>query len=634
MLASCCLLPPLRSAGQDDAAQRLPAGVSRSEYKVRSADGRNFTGARIEPPFWWTGMADPVVEVLIYDKGIGPGRPSLSYPGVQLRSVHRVANPNYLFLELEITASARPGVLEIRVDSEGRQRSYPYTLLERPAAGTGMQGLRTDDVIYLLMPDRFANGDPANDVAPGMQQREVDRGKMYFRHGGDLRGLEQRLDYLQDLGITAIWCTPVQENDQPYESYHGYAITDHYRIDPRLGTNEDYLRLVLACHRRGMKVVMDVIHNHVGDQHWFIRDLPDPDWIHQHDSFWQTNYRDQVFMDPYTSDYDRRQMAQGWFDRHMPDLNQRHPRLARYLVQNHLWWIAYSGIDAFRIDTYIYPDQDFMAAWARAIRAAYPAFGLFAETWVHGSPNQAWFTQHTRMRRADDNAMPAVTDFQLYYAICEALTREQGWTEGLSRLYLTLGHDFLYEDPSRNVTFLDNHDLSRFYSIVGEDTRKLETGLTWLFTVRGIPMIYYGTEIGMKNFSDPDGKVREDFPGGWPGDAADKFTRAGRTAEENRIYDHVQKLIRLRKTIPALSSGRTRHFIPFDGTYVYFRYDDRDTVMVAVNVRDRDMELDLARFAEMLPAGRSCTDLLTGKALPGQRRISIPAATALVLRWH
>lgn len=596
--------------------QRFPEGVSKASYKLRQADGSNFQGARIEPPNWWIGMAESTLEIMIYDQDIQGSKVSFSYPGVSLMETYEVENPNYLFLKLNISPSSKPGTLQITLTRGQDVRTYPYDLLARPQHHElAYKGLNGNDIMYLLMPDRFANGDSDNDEIEGMQQMGIDRSLMYFRHGGDLQGIINHLDYLTDLGVTALWINPVQENNQPYDSYHGYAITDHYNIDPRFGDNELYKTLVDSCHSRGIKVVMDIIHNHVGDQHFFINDLPDYDWIHQHDTFWKTTYRDQVLMDPYASEYDKNQMSNGWFDDHMPDLNQKHPRLATYLTQNNLWWVEFSGLNAYRIDTYAYPDQAYMADWGKSMQTHFPHLTLFAETWVHGSPNQAWFTADNQMRGNGNSHMPAVTDFQLYYAINEALSEEQGWTEGIARMYTTLSHDFLYEDPYRNVTFLDNHDLDRFFSRAGENKEKFKTGLNWLLTLRGVPMIYYGTEIQMKNFSHPDGLVREDFPGGWSDDPVSKFTKDGRSSSEQEAYAHIQKLIALRKQYQSLGSGKFTQYVPDEGRYIYFRYDNQDTIMVIANTHDRKTQVSTHRLGQFIDTNTTFVNLLNDREI-------------------
>lgn len=618
----------------DDPAQKLPLGMELSNHGLIPATGGKVDQVRVEPPFWWVGMHHPSVEVLIYDQGIRDFEPEVKYPGVVVRKVTRLQNPNYLFVELEIGPGTQPGKFDFLCKKGASVKKYPYEIKARNQASDRVQGLHSADFIYLLMPDRFANGDPSNDSVEGMTLEGVNRDKMYFRHGGDLRGVINKLDYLKSLGITAIWLNPVLENNQPYESYHGYAITDHYHIDRRFGSNETYLELVEKAHQKGIKIIMDIVPNHVGDQHYQFRDLPDATWIHQFPEYTRTNYRAPVLMDPYAAEKDRATMSDGWFDHHMPDLNQQHPQVANYLTQSYLWWIEYSGHDAYRIDTYAYPDQGYMAGLGKRLEEEYPGFFFFGETWVHGPAVQAQFTEDNHLREGYNSHLPGVTDFQLYYAISEALTRKQGWTEGAARIYYTLAQDFLYEDPFRNVTFLDNHDLSRFFSVIGEDVRKFKSALAFLLTTRGIPMIYYGTEIGMKNFTDPDGKVREDFPGGWEGDAVNKFLSSGRTDQEQEIWEYIQKLAQYRLQTPALQDGRLTQFVPVDGIYVYFRHDTQKTIMVVMNTHEKEAVVDTARFQERMAGFTSAKEVVTGGIITDLGQILVPGYTAWVLEMR
>lgn len=581
--------------------QKLPNGVSESEHRFIPASGGEVDISRVEPPFWWIGMQNPQLQVLIYDQNIREFEVSLDYPGIRLLKVNRVQNPNYLFLDLEIGPGTQAGTFPIILQKDDVSHTYSYELKNRSMQIDEQQGLSPADFIYLLMPDRFANGDSENDTIPGMTQTGVNRKKVLFRHGGDLIGIMQHLDYLEDLGVTAIWINPVLENDQPYESYHGYAITDFYQIDPRLGTNEQYLQLVKMCHVRGIKVVMDIIHNHVGDQHWFIKDLPDENWIHQFDAFTKSSYRAPTLMDPYASNYDKNIMSNGWFDHHMPDLNQKHPLLATYLIQNNIWWAEYAGHDAYRIDTYAYPDQDFMATWGKRMQEEYPRFNFFGETWVHGAAVQAQFTQNNQLRKGYNSYLPAVTDFQMYYAVTEALSRTQGWTEGASRIYYTLAKDFLYETPFNNILFLDNHDLSRFYTLVGENNNKFRSGIAFLLTMRGTPMMYYGTEILMTGSGGAFGEAgRADFPGGWQEDTLNKFKPEGRNPKEEAALDYVKRLANYRKKTSALQDGAMVQFVPENGIYVYFRFDQHKTIMVIMNTNNEPVTVDTQRYEERM----------------------------------
>lgn len=553
--------------------------------------------SRIDPPHWWVGLGDSPLQLLIYGSGIADWTPELNYPGAMLLRAQRTSNPDYLFVDIALSDTVQAGTMQLHFSRDKKRLSQSYELKAR--SGWQPAGLQPSDLMYLIMPDRFANGNPDNDIVAGTRDQSLDRSNDYLRHGGDLAGITARLDYLKDLGISAIWLNPVLENDQPEASYHGYAATDLFRIDPRLGTHQDYLDFTKACRQRGIKVVMDVIHNHWGDAHPLYTNLVSENWVHRWPEFTRTTFKDFTLMDPYASQADRKLMTDGWFDTHMPDLNQQDPLLARYLIQSNLWWIEEAGTDAFRMDTWAYSDPEFLEQWSSAIRRAYPSLGLFAETWVHGGVVQAYYHGSTILDKDFQPDMPGLTDFQLYYAINEALTKPMGWTDGVSRLYLTLAKDFVYRDPNLNVVFLDNHDLSRFYGVVQRNPQRFRAGIDWLLTVRGIPMLYYGTEILMGELADEHGgSVRKDFPGGWPGDSVDKFTREGRTAEENAAFDYVRGMARWRAQNPVLHSGKTTQFVPVDGLYAYFRYDDEKTVMVLMNCSAGQKSVETGRFAE------------------------------------
>lgn len=590
---------------------------------------------RMEPPNWWTGMRHNRVEILLHRPGLQAFEVRLGRTrGVALERVVRGDSPNYLFITLNIAPKAPaqtvPIVLTHR-DSAGVRFTAEFPILARNGEPKA-QGLTPRDVIYLIMPDRFANGDPSNDNVPGMLDI-LARDSLLGRHGGDLKGILDRLDYLQDLGITALWLNPELENDQPEASYHGYAITDLYRIDRRLGTNELYRQLVRTCHQRGLKVVRDVVPNHIGHHHYWMRDLPMRDWVNTWPTMTQTNYRATTLLDPYASEYDRKRFTDGWFVPSMPDLNQRNPHVANYLIQQAIWWVEYAGIDAFRIDTYTYPDQAFMSRFCSALRAEYPPLFLFGEIWDHGVIPQGFFADNQPMRRANfDSNLPGVLDFQLCFALHEALTREQTWTEGVARLYYTLVKDYFYEDPMRNVVFVDNHDFTRFFSTVGEDLNRWKCGIAWLLTTRGIPQIYYGTEILSTGFEAPShGNIRKDFPGGWPGDPVNKFTAEGRTPQENEAFNFLRTLLHYRYRTPALYAGQLMHFVPERGVYAYFRYDDAKTVMVVLNTSPEERTLDLQRFAERLRGFRTGRNVLSGQTVPLDKTLTVSAFTPLVL---
>jgi len=591
---------------------------------------------RIEPMFWWVGMHNPKLQLLVHGEQISALTVQVNYPGVKLIKVHQVENPNYLFLDLEIAADAKAGKFPISFLQQGKKKlQYQYELKNKDQSASRIQGVSNKDLIYLLMPDRFANGDTKNDVVKGLQETKLNRDSMYYRHGGDIQGVINHLDYLKELGVTAIWMTPEIENDMPLASYHGYAATDHYKIDARYGSNSLFKSYVDQVHAKGLKVVKDIVHNHIGTGHYLFKDMPMKDWVNQWPQYTQTSYRDQPVMDIYTSTADKKRMLDGWFVPSMPDLNQRNPFVQNYLTQNHIWWVEYAGIDGLRLDTYPYSDPVYMADWAQKIKAEFPTLGIFGETLVNSVASQAFFTGGNTVNGGFDTHLPGITDAVIKDAIYEALNGKSGWTDGIFRLYATLAQDFLYKDASKNVIFMDNHDMSRFYSMVNEDFNKYKAGLTLLLTIRGIPQVYYGTEILMKNYSNPDGLVRSDFPGGWKGDKSNKFTAAGRTALENEAHTYFSKLANFRKTSDALQTGKMMQYVPEDGIYVYFRYSDASqpakSVMVVVNTENKEKQLNTTRFSERVGNAVTADNVITGEKLNQIRTIVVPAKGTLVL---
>ncbi|MBC7615397.1 MAG: glycoside hydrolase family 13 protein [Pedobacter sp.] len=584
---------------------------------------------RIEPMFWFTGMKQPKLQLLVHGANIASTTVLLIYPGVKLVKVNKVDNPNYLFLDVEISSTAKAGKFPIEFNQNGKKLIYTYELKQKDKSLNLHQGVDNSDLIYLIMPDRFSNGDKHNDVIEGMQEMALNRDSMYYRHGGDIQGIINHLDYLKDLGITTLWLNPVLENDQPKTSYHGYANTENYKIDRRFGTNEDYKKLVIESHKRGMKVIKDLVHNHIGTEHFTIKDMPMKDWVNQWPKFTKTTYREQVHMDPYVAKADKELMENGWFDKHMPDMNHHNSYVKNYITQSHIWWVEYAGLDGFRLDTYAYNDQKYMAEWAKEITAEYPKITFFGETWVHGVPNQAYFTTGNKINQGFDTKLQGVTDFQALWGINEALNGKFGWMDGVVKLYNTFANDFLYEDPTRNVVFLDNHDLSRFYSVVGEDFNKYKSGLAWLLTTRGIPQLYYGTEILMKNFASPDGLVRSDFPGGWEEDKKNKFTAQGRTNKENEAFNYLKTIANYRKNNPVLQTGKMMQFIPEDGIYVYFRYNNTKTVMVIMNSNTTEKSISTDRYQERILTAKSGLDIVSNQLLV-LKTIIIPAQTTLI----
>ena len=443
------------------------------------------------------------------------------------------------------------------------------------------------------MPDRFSNGDISNDKIAGLKDQSLNRDSMYHRHGGDLQGVINHLDYLKDLGVTTVWMTPVLLNDMPNRTEHGYAITNHYKVDPRIGGNEMYKKLSDAIHLKGMKLIQDAVYNHVGSQHFTVLDKPMKNWLHEWPNFTQTTYKDQVLFDPYAAASQTKKMSDGWFVKDMPDLNQQNPFVANYLIQNALWSVEEFDVDGWRIDTYIYNDLPFMNKCNKALTDEYPAITMFGETWVHGVVNQSYFCENNIEAKFKSN-LPNTTDFQmLFYGIQPALNEKPSWTDGVTKLYNTAAQDIMYKNPMGEVIFLGNHDISRFFSVVNENIAKYKMALGWLLTYRGIPQLYYGDEILMKGNSNPDGLVRSDFLGGWANDNMNKFTEQGRTDSENIVFNYVKTLANFRKQSTVLKTGKMMQYLPENDVYTYFRYDDKETIICVMNVGDAEREIDV-----------------------------------------
>ncbi|GAB2807445.1 alpha-amylase family glycosyl hydrolase [Ferruginibacter profundus] len=570
------------------------------------------------PTNWWTGMKMNKVQVMVHGDKIADHFPMIKMgpkgtklaTGVNLMAINRVENPNYIFLDIAIDATAKPCkfnfpfVKDITLEYELKPRR------KNPGKDFA-QGVTSKDFIYLILPDRFSNGDESNDRFAGMRDQSLRRDTVFNRHGGDLKGIQNHLDYLEQLGVTTIWLNPVLENDMPDRTEHGYAFTDHYTIDRRLGGEKAYQELIDATHAKGMKIIQDAVYNHVGLYHITVQDQPMKDWLHQWNTYTNTTYKDQVLFDPYASKKDFRQMADGWFTKQMPDLNQSNPYVANFLIEHAIWTVENFGIDGWRIDTYAYNDLEFMNRCNKALMDEYPQLTMFGETWVHGVPNQSYFVQNNYNIPFKSN-LQASTDFQTLWGITDAMTKDFGWTDGVNNLYTTLAQDFVYKDPTRNVVFLDNHDMARFYSVVGENLDKYKSSLSWLLTCRGIPQTYYGDELATTGTTSPnDGYVRLDFPGGWKADAVNKFTIAGRTQTDQAIYQHLATLANFRKTSSALTTGKMMQYVPEDGVYVYFRYDNKQTVMIVMNTGKTDKKISFEKYTERTNGFTKYKDVLT-----------------------
>lgn len=568
----------------------------------------------IYPSHWWVGMKSGSLQLMLHQEGIGQfSQVSTAYPGVTVKKVRCPENRNYLFIDIEIAPQTRPGNLAFTLSgASGSTKSVAvqYQLKAR-SAGNGksrVQGVQATDLVYLMMPDRFSNGDVTNDVVRSYRDTGLERSNKFSRHGGDFVGITNHLDYFKELGVTTLWLTPVIENDMPrlhewgntVAGYHGYWFTNHYAIDKRYGGNEGYKKFCETLHQNGMKVIQDAVYNHVGSHHFFHLDPPTSDWFNSSQGRSAPNHREEVFFDPYAAAADKRNMLDGWFTQDLPDLNQRNPYLSTFLIQHAVWCTEEFGIDGWRVDTYKYCEEPFLNAVNTALKREFPAVTVFGESWVNTPVANAYFTDGNIKAPFQHNA-EGVLDFQACFGMLAAINEQPGWTNGVGKLYMTLAQDVLYGNPMNNCIFLDNHDMDRAFSVFDEDPRKLKMALNWLLTLRGIPQLYYGTEVLMKNKkTTSDALVREDFPGGFPGDdpAKNLFSVAGRNALQQDMFTHVSRLGQFRKSSSALGSGKMMQFIPRDGVYTYFRYDSKQTVLVIANTGTKTHQPDWNRLQE------------------------------------
>ncbi len=584
----------------------------------------------IEPPNWWTGMIHNEVQVMVHGEKIAELRPQVNYQGVTLTQITSSENPNYQFLTLSIAEDAEAG--EVQIDwykLEEKVLTHQYPLLERETIP--IDGFSAADAIYLITPDRFVNGNPQNDDVAGMRE-PANRAFKGGRHGGDIAGIHQSLDYIQSMGFTAIWLNPLLENDMAEYSYHGYSTTDFYRVDPRFGSNEEYRALADEARSKGLKLIMDMIVNHCGSFHWWMEDLPADDWLNQWENYTETNHRKTALQDPYVSQADKKAFTDGWFVPTMPDLNQRNPLLATYLIQNSIWWVEYLKLSGIRMDTYPYPDMHFMADWAAAMMKEYPTLIIVGEEWSLNPAIVAYWQKGKINPNGYTSELKSVMDFPGQRAMAEALADEESWDKGLIKLYDMIAQDFLYADPMNLVTFPDNHDMPRFFAQVGEDLDLFKMGVAFVLTMRGIPQVYYGTEVLMSSPTHrDDGIIRSDFPGGWEGDAVNTFTGKGLTADQKKAKAYIQQLLSWRKTATVFHTGKLMHFIPENGVYVYFRYNESEKVMVILNKNEGETELKLARFSEMLMGKKEGKDVVTGKTHLLQNSLTVTGKTTTIL---
>ena len=602
---------------------------------VLQAGAKSQKSVSVQPASWWSGMKNPSLQLLVYGDGVGRCQASLTSQGIRVDSIVRPANPNYLIIYVN-TAGAAPQKFNVVLSGNGRTTKIPYELRRRDGE-TKAQGFDASDVLYLLMPDRFVNGDPKNDVVKGLLENSSSQAPD-ARHGGDLAGMIKALPYLDSMGVTAVWPTPLLVNDMPGTSYHGYAITDYYQIDPRYGSNELYRQFVAEAHRRGMKVVQDMVFNHCGDHNFLFTDKPDSTWFNYRSEYVQTHYKISSVNDPYASAEDKTNAQDGWFVASMPDLNQRNPHVMRYLIQNSIWWIEYAGIDGIRQDTYPYADRRAMAQWCREVMAEYPRFNIVGETWLSTNTGVSYWQKDSPVATADCNSeLPTVMDFPLMNLLCSALDEETNdWDKGLARIYEYLCQDRVYANTNNLLTFLDNHDTDRFAPVASRASQRnrYEQALTLLLTLRGIPQLYYGDELAMSaNKSRGDGVLRQNFPGGFPGDSVNALTGENLTPLMQKTLSFARRMLNWRKGNDVIAKGSFRHFAIRNGVYVYARQYGGRTVTVLMNGTSQPACVSLAPYAEVLPKSVA-RDVISGRTIDlSQGTLQLDARGTFVLEF-
>ena len=618
--------------------------------------------SRIEPTDWFVGMKDASLQLMVYGKDIKNAEVSVNYPGVKIDSVARLESPNYLLVYLNLK-DAKAGEMVLNFKQGKQSKKVKYQLKDREMAGEKRMGFTNEDVLYMLMPDRFANGNPKNDVLKTMRDKNCDRHAPSLRHGGDLEGIRQHLDYFTQLGVTALWFTPVLENDSPGDgkssSYHGYATTDYYKVDPRFGTNAEYKRLIDEAHQKGLKIVMDMIFNHCGFEHPWIADMPSKDWFNcpewllpeyqtpEHvkkigtvdgartvnDMYRQTSYKLTPVLDPYASKVDMEETVDGWFVPSMPDLNQRNPHVIKYLIQNSEWWIETVGIDGIRMDTYPYADRDAMALWMKTLNNEYPNFNTVGETWVTEPAYTAAWQKDSKLSEKN-SYLKTVMDFAFFDRINSAKNEEtDDWWNGMNRLYNVFCYDYLYPNPKSVMAFIENHDTDRFLG-EGKDTVALKQALALLLTINRTPQLYYGTEVLMNGTkSVTDGNVRKDFPGGWADDKHNAFTEEGRTQAENQMFKWLSNLLHWRQGNKVVTKGKQTQFCPYKGVYVIARQYQGKTVMTIINGKKEANELDVTRYAEIIGSHEKATDVTNGRTVLINKNVKLRPRQAMILEF-
>lgn len=590
---------------------------------------------KVAPSFWWAGMKNPELQILLYGEDLALSDVSVSGEGIYLKEVVRQDNPNYLLLYLDLS-EAKAQTFQILLKNGKKKLQVPYELKSRMRRGEDVKGFTSEDVLYLIMPDRFANGNPENDVVGEMREKKVDRTDSFARHGGDIQGISNHLDYIADLGVTAIWLNPTQENDMESGSYHGYAITDYYQIDKRFGSNEDFCALVEKAHEKNLKVVMDMIFNHCGSENYLFRDKPSKDWFNYRSNYVQTSFKTASVMDIHASAYEKKIATDGWFTSVMPDFNQRNRHVVRYLIQSSIWWIEYAGINGIRQDTHPYADFDFMSQWCKEVLDEYPYFNIVGETWLNSNVLVSYWQKDSKLAAPLNSNLPTVMDFPLQALMNQAFDEETGeWGGGLYKLYDYQTQDLVYADPMNLLTFLDNHDTSRFAQTdeMAKNLKRYKQAMVFLLTTRGIPQIYYGTEILMTGDKGKgDGDLRKDFPGGWQGDTRNCFVENGRTEQENEAFEFTRQLLNWRKGNQVIGKGSLKHYSIQNGVYVYQREFNGKSVVVIMNGTDDSKELDLTPYQEILPR-ENAFDVLTGKNVDLSKKLRLDGRENLILNF-
>ena len=583
----------------------------------------------IEPTNWWTGMKNPELQLMLHGTDMASSELSIDYPGVLVTQIKRTDNPNYLFVYLNITPETRPGIFKIILKKGRKKQVVNYELKERTPNSANRESFSEKDNVYLLMPDRFANGNSLNDSVKGYHQG-VNRSNLSHRQGGDIEGIIGKIPYLADLGITALWTTPLFDNNDTNYSYHHYGCTDYYKIDPRLGKNEDYLRLSQTAGNHGIKMIIDIVPNHCGGSHWWMKDVPSSDWFNVWKTYTSSNYRMTAWTDPHASETDRYKLTHGWFAPNMPDLNLSNPLLFDYLKQAYIFWIEYAQIAGIRVDTYPYNDIKTAARFIQTIRDEYPNMNVVGECWVKTPAETAYYQSGNNNKDGFDSRLQSVMDFMLKDKLQEAFKENEGWDTGTAKFYSHFAQDFVYPNTNLIMNFVDNHDIDRL-STAYKNVNEYKMALAMLVTVRGYPQIYYGNEIMLEGISGDYQGHRFTFPGGWKNDKRDAFTPAGRTKEENEVFDYLKKLLHYRKNNPVLQNGKMMQFIPENGVYVFFRYNDEKTVMVITNNNDHATVLDTKRFAERIKDCEMGVEVTSKQAVDMKNQVEIPGKTVLVL---